>query len=127
MVSMPSELRDLLRVQAYAFNSRDAESLVQHATAHARAIRDGELMGEGPEALRRLLVQEYGEENVVGRIMDLDGEPVLVEWAGPEGRREPRAVLRLAAARDRVTELSIDHDPDLVRRITLHASLETPA
>ena len=100
-----------------AFNGHDVDTLASHAAPGARCIRDGELVGEGPQAVRRALLEEYKlSADLVGRLMELDGESVVVEWADEDGARRPVGVLRVQGG-PRITEFRIDHDPDVVDRL----------
>ena len=110
----------LLRMHAGAMNGHDPESIISHYHAGARCIRDGCLVGEGPEAVRKMLLEEFpASAELVGRVMDLDGEAVLVGWGGAEGREEARGIVRLEAHGDRVMEVRIDHDAKAVRRLSI--------
>lgn len=115
---MASEPYGLLRVQAHAFNAKDVETAVGHYTAAARFVRDGEVVGEGREAVRRGLTQEF-ESAALGRLSELDGEPVLVAYTGDEGHEEPSGVIRFRAQGPWLTECRVDHSPatlQLLRR-----------
>jgi hypothetical protein len=113
----------LLRVHAGAFNGHDVESILGHCLPAARCTLDGHSVGEGPEAVRRVLQAEYAtHDELVGRVMEVNGEQVLVEWAGPEGRGEPRGIVRLEAQGDRVCGIHIDHDSAMVRRLVESAA-----
>jgi hypothetical protein len=108
----------LLRMHAGAMNGHDPDSILAHYHSGARCIRDGCLVGEGPEAVRKALLEEFAvNEEVIGRVMELDGEKVVVEWGGPEGREAPRGIVRLEARGDRVTEVRIDHDARAIKRL----------
>jgi len=109
----------LLRVHAGCCNGHEVDQLMGHYGPQSRAILDGRLVGEGPEGIRRALQKEFGS-NMVSRVQHLEGEPVLVEYDA-EGH-EPRAVLRLEARDGRVTEVRIEHDADVVRRLVERAS-----
>jgi len=104
-----------LRVQARAFNAKDVGTLVGHATAAARCIRDGEWLGEGPDAIRDGLEAEW-RRGCVGRLLDVDGEPVLVEYDG-EGAGPAQGTIRFRFDGDRITECRIDHEPGLAGRV----------
>jgi len=107
-------------MHAGAMNGHDLDSIIHHYHAGARCIRDGQFMGEGPEMIRRALLEEFGaSEDCIGRVMELDGEPVVVEWGGVEGREQPRAIIRLEGHGDRVTLVRIDHDARTVRRVAI--------
>ncbi|HLF16202.1 MAG TPA: nuclear transport factor 2 family protein [Candidatus Thermoplasmatota archaeon] len=108
--------REVLGLPIRAFNGHDLEGLEAHVAQGAPCIRDGELLGEGPAAVRRALQEEYKlSEELVGRVMELDGEPVVVEWDG-EGWGRPIGVLRVAGE-GRITGLRIDHDERTVARL----------
>ena len=110
----------LIRMHAGAMNGHDHESLASHYHTGVRCIRDGCLIGEGPDAVRKALLEEFAvNEEMIGRVMDLDGEKVVVEWGGPEGREAPRGVVRLEAHGDRVMEVRIDHDAKTVKRLAV--------
>ena len=121
-VPMQPDRTALLRVHGGAFNARDVDSLSGHYLPHARCICDGNLVGEGFEGMRQAVAAEHARGDIVGHLVDLDGEPCLVEMAGPEGRREPMGVLRLAWQGERVSELRIDHDAELARRLVERAT-----
>ncbi|MCA1818869.1 MAG: hypothetical protein ABR562_04845 [Thermoplasmatota archaeon] len=110
----------LLRMHAGAMNGHDPDSIITHYHHGCRCIRDGALVAEGPTAVRKALLEEFPvSDELIGRVMDLDGEPVLVEWGGLEGREVPRGILRLEAHGDRVMEVRIDHDPKTVKRLSI--------
>jgi hypothetical protein len=106
----------LLRMHAGAFNAHDPQTLRAHHHGGVRCVMDGCLVAEGVDAVQEALLREFPEE-VVTRVMDLDGEPVIVEWGGLEGREEPRAVVRLESHNDRVSLIRIDHDPRQAKRL----------
>jgi hypothetical protein len=114
--------RELLRVHAFAFNGRDVESLVSQSTSATACFRDGRWVGEGPEAVRRAILEEYERGDIVGRLMTVDGEPLLAEWSGPEGARVPTGAVRIQAGPTaRIQEIRIDHDEAMVRRLVERA------
>ena len=121
-VPMHHDRTALVRVHGGAFNARDVESLSGHFLPHARCICDGHVVGEGMEGLRQAVAAEHARGEIVGHLVDLDGEACLVEMAGPEGRREPMGVLRFAVQGGRVSELRIDHDAELARRLVERAT-----
>jgi hypothetical protein len=112
---MPADPDSLLRVHVGALNGHDLESLAGHYMPQTRLLRDGLPVGEGPDALRALM-EEYGAQDIVGRVMDVDGHPALVGWSG-EGRGTVTSIVRLRSQGGRVTEVRIDHDADLIRRL----------
>jgi hypothetical protein len=113
----------LLRVHAGAINAQDLDTILGHYYAASRCIRDGELVGEGPETVRQTLMEDFrGEGDLVGRVMRLDGEPILIEWGGLEGRGEPRTVVRIEARGDVVREVRIDRDAQAVRDLVARAT-----
>jgi hypothetical protein len=115
---MPIGKDELIRIHAGALNGHDPESVMGHYHPGVRCIRDGCLVGEGRDAVRKAFLEEFAlNEELVGRVMEVDGEPVVVEWAGPEGREAPRAIVRLEAQAGRVTELRIERDARTVRRV----------
>jgi len=113
---MPLGPRDLLAVHARAFNAQDLETLVGQYTAAARFIRDGKWVGEGHAAVRKGLEEEMSGA-VHGRLLDIDGEPVLVEYTGEEGRDEPRGVIRFEVVGSQVAECRVDHGAAAVARL----------
>jgi hypothetical protein len=114
--------RDILRMHACAFNGRDVESMVAQATPATAIFKDGRWVGEGLEAVRRAILDEYARGDVIGRLMTLDGETVLAEWSGPEGARVPTGAMRIQAGpSSQIRELRIDHDEDIVRRLVSRA------
>ena len=112
---MPADPDSLLRVHAGALNGHDLDSLAGHYLPRTRVLRDGLPVGEGPDALRAL-VEEY-RGDVVGRVMQVDGQAALVGWSGPEGRGAATSVVRLRSSGGRVVEVRIDHDAELIRRL----------
>lgn len=119
MVSMKESL---VRVHAGAFNAHDPALLGNTLLPSAPCWRDGEFLGEGAAGLRRAFEAEHQGGEVVGQVVQVDGEPMVVEWGGPEGRREPLGVLRLQSRGDRVSEVRFDHDAALVRRLLERAT-----
>ncbi|HUR64137.1 MAG TPA: hypothetical protein VM241_06625 [Candidatus Thermoplasmatota archaeon] len=105
----------LLRVHAGALNGHDLDSLAGHYLPRTRLVRDGHLVGEGADALRALAEEYKGE--VMGRVMDVDGQPALVAWSGPDGRGPATGVVRLRSQGGRVVEVRIDHDAGLIQRL----------
>lgn len=80
------ETRDILRVHACAFNGRDVESVAAHGAATTACFSDGKWVGEGPEAIRRLLEAEYARhDDMIAKVDEENGEPVIVEF-GPDGQ-----------------------------------------
>ncbi|MHB8633227.1 MAG: hypothetical protein ACYDBQ_04560 [Thermoplasmatota archaeon] len=123
-LTMAADKEAILAVHSRAITGHDVETILDQAACSVRCVRDGNLVGEGREALRRTLEAEYvGRDGLVARIVDLDGEAVLVEFDGREGSREPRAVLHVDSANDRITEWRVDHDQDLVARLARSAAL----
>ena len=70
------------RLQACALNGHDVEWLAACCAPDARCLLDGELLGEGPQAVRDGIEAEYRARDPVVRLLDVDGEPVLVECGG---------------------------------------------
>lgn len=106
------DLRDF-RVHTCALNARDLDTLAAQALAAAPCFCDGEWIGEGPEAVRRALEDEFqrNPQAIVG-LGTVDGEPAAFEF--DEGGVE-RAVLRFRNdPRGRIRELRIDHRPAAV-------------
>jgi hypothetical protein len=103
----------ILRVHAGCCNGHDVEGFLPHCMPQARMICDGLLVGEGHEAIRKTLSEEFGE-GVVGRVMSVGGEPAMVEWSEAG---EPRAIVRLEAEGDRVSEIRIEHGEALRRLV----------
>ncbi|HUR60965.1 MAG TPA: hypothetical protein VM286_01195 [Candidatus Thermoplasmatota archaeon] len=112
---MPADPDALLRVHAGAVNGHVADSLAGHYSPQSRCIRDGKLVGEGADALRALQA-EYGTD-VLGRVMDVDGQQALVGWSGPEGQGSILNIVRMRSAGGRVLEVRIDHDAKLIERL----------
>ncbi len=108
------DARSLAQVQARAFNARDVDTLVSCCAPDARCLRDGDLLGEGPDAVRDGIEAEYRTVDPVVRLADVAGEPVLAEWRGDEGRGAPAGVVRFVTEGERVTEVRIDHGGDAV-------------
>jgi hypothetical protein len=104
-----ADLRDF-RVHTCALNARDLDHLAAHAVAGAPCFCDGEWVGEGPEALRRALEQEFRlNEDAIVRLGTVDGEPAALEF---DAGGVERAVLRFRNdPRGRIRELRIDHRP----------------
>lgn len=118
-MQVPSQ--ELLRVQTRAFNARDLETLVGPFTAAARFIRDGEWVGEGRDAVRKGLEAELSSGSH-GRLLLVDGEPVLVEYDGEEGHPVPRGTIRFEVEGSQLTQCVVDHDGAVVERLrSLHA------
>lgn len=109
--------RDAIRLHACAFNGRDLDHIALQAEPDAPCFCDGEWVGEGPVAVREALQREFNlEANLVGRVGQLDDEPVIIELAGGEGRWEPRGAVRLLDDESgRIREVRIDHAPNIVR------------
>lgn len=108
----------LARVQACALNGHDVEWLASCCAPDARCVLDGELLGEGPQAVRDGIEAEYRARDPVVRLLDVDGEPVFVECSRTEsGPVQGR--IRLVVEADRVTEVRIDHAPAVVARLGL--------
>lgn len=102
-----SDLRDF-RVHACALNARDIETLAAHAVQGAPCFCDGEWVGEGPEAFRRALEDEFrhNEEGIV-RLGTVNGEPAALEF---DAGGAARATLRFRhGPRGSIHELRIDH------------------
>lgn len=112
---MAADPNSLLRVHAGALNGHDLDSLAGHYLPRTRLVRDGRLVGEGADALRAL--QEEYKGDVVGRVMDVEGQPALVAWSGPEGRGPATNVVRLRSQGGRIVEVRIDHDLALMQRL----------
>lgn len=107
------------RVQACAFNGHDVEWLTACCAPDARCLRDGELVGEGPQAVRDGIEAEYRARDPVVRLLDVDGEPVLVECVGDGEALRVEGRVRFVVEADRVTEVHFDHAPSLVERLGL--------
>lgn len=105
----------LFRKHAACGNSQDMAGLAGHYPATSRVVRDGQWVGEGPESVLAALSLEFA--GGLGRVVMVEGEPMLVQWGDPERLETPRAVVRLKAQGDRVSEVRIDHDPAFVRDI----------
>jgi hypothetical protein len=99
----------LIRVQARAFNAKDVETILGHCTASAQCFCDGEWVGEGHDAVRRGLQEEWKNGASVGRLHEVDGELVLVEYGDEHG--EPRGVVRFRTHAGRINEFRFEHDP----------------
>lgn len=112
---MPADPDALLRVHAGALNAHDLDSLAGHYLPRTRLVRDGRPAGEGREALRALIEEYRGE--VVGRVMDVEGQPALVAWSGAEGHGPATGIVRLRSQGGRVVEVRIDHDSRLIERL----------
>jgi hypothetical protein len=120
-----SSLREsLVRVHAGAFNAHDSGLSANTVMPSAPCWRDGVLVGEGVVGLRAAFEAEHATEDLFGQVLEVDGEPMVVEWRGPEGRREPLGVLRLQARGDRVSEVRIEHDAELARRLVERAAVK---
>lgn len=116
----------LLRIQAGALSGQDLDTFTAQLAGDARLVRDGRVVGRGPEAARKLLREEYavpeaGAE-LSARLERLDGEPVVVQYMGAEGHREPRAVYRFALDDERITECRITHDAAIIDRLVRSAT-----
>lgn len=109
--------RRLAEVHARAFNGHDVDLLVHQSLPGARILRDGELLGEGPEALRDGIEAEYRTEMTHARALELDGEPVLAEFTGDEGNEVVRGIIRFKSLGGRLEEVRIDHDEDACGRL----------
>lgn len=111
------------RVQACAFNGHDVEWLLSCCAPDARCLRDGELVGEGRDGVRDGIEAEYRDRDPVVRLLDVDGEPVLVECGrdGGDGGGDGRVqgTVRFIVEANRVTEVRIDHAPRVVERLGL--------
>lgn len=118
VVAMNAPSHVLARLHAGAMNGQDPESVAYLYRTDARIVRDGQVVGRGPEAAQALLRSESLDR--VAHVMELDGEPVIVEYAGPEGRREAVGVVRIAGT-DRVTEVRFDHDRHVVDELVARA------
>ena len=116
---MPFASEALMRVHLSAFNGGDPESLLPHYTRGSLVIQDGRLAGEGQAAIHNILRQERGPE-VVAQMVDVGGQPTIVEWSGPEGHRRPTGVVHLRMVGDRVGELHVDHREATIRRVVTH-------
>ncbi|MFO1536119.1 MAG: hypothetical protein ABR586_10675 [Thermoplasmatota archaeon] len=111
---MAADPDSLLRVHAGALNGHDLDSLAGHYLPRTRLVRDGRLVGEGPDALRAL--EEEYKGDVVGRVMEVEGQPAIVAWSG-EGRGHATNVVRLRSQGGRIVEVRIDHDLALMQRL----------
>jgi hypothetical protein len=111
---MAADPDSLLRVHAGALNGHDLDSLAGHYLPRTRLVRDGRLVGEGADALRAL--EEEYKGDVVGRVMEVEGQPAIVAWSG-EGRDRATNVVRLRAQGGRIVEVRIDHDLALMQRL----------
>lgn len=112
---MPADPDALLRVHAGALNAHDLDSLAGHYSPRTRLLRDGRPAEQGTDALLALAEECRGE--VVGRVMDVEGQPALVAWSGPDGRGPATGVMRLRSQGGRVVEVRIDHDARLIQRL----------
>lgn len=122
---MVSDKEALLSVHSRAITAHDVETIVGHAHQTVRCMCDGRWMGEGTDVLRRALEAEYvGRGPLVGRVMDLDGEPVVVAFEAPESGAgpRPRGVMRFNSTGQGVTECRIEHGSDLVDRLARSAT-----
>ena len=118
-MAAPAALSPSLHLNGCAFNGRDVEAFVGLASRSCRCYRDGEELGQGPDALRKALLDEFAlNDELIGRWMVVDGQPALVEFAG-EHAPEPRGVVRMRAGARGLEELHFDHDPKVVARIGL--------
>lgn len=108
----------ILRVHACEFNAQDFDALPSMYAPRAVVFKDGQWLGEGPEAVSRVFKEECecGEE-VVERMALMDGDPVLVNWSGCEGRSRPRSVVRCRMEDGLLSEVRIDHDPRVLSRV----------
>ncbi len=120
---MPPVSESLARVHAGAFNAHDSGLLANTLLPSAPCWRDGVFVGEGAAALREVFEAEHDTADLFGQVVQVDGESMMVEWVGPEGRREPLGVLRLQARGDRVSEVRVEHDVALVRRLLERATI----
>ncbi len=108
-------------MQAKAITGHDLSTLAALAAPGARCMRDGEWVGDGPQAFRDALEAEFRlSDELVARVVDLDGGPAVVEYADSDGKPHPVGLLRVEGG-DQVTALRIDHDADLVRRLVASA------
>ncbi|MEA3190087.1 MAG: hypothetical protein QOD77_669 [Thermoplasmata archaeon] len=105
----------LFRHHAACCNGQDTAALAGHYPASSRVVRDGEWVGEGPDSVLAALGREFA--GGLGRVLMVEGEPMLVQWSDPERLQVPYAVVRLKAQGDRVSEVRIDHDPAFVRDV----------
>ena len=108
----------LAQVHARAFNGHDVGLWMQQAMPDARVLRDGELLGQGPDAMRDGIEAEYRTQELVhARVIDLDGEPALAEFAGDEHNAVVRGLIRFKAYAGRLSEVDIDHSPEARQRV----------
>lgn len=122
-IVMASDKEALLAVHSRALTAHDVDTIVGHAHQAVRCMCDGQWMGEGPDVLRKAIEAEYvGRDPLVGRIMDLDGEPVLVAFEASETGHKPHGVMRFHSSAQRITECRIEHQPDLVDRLARSAT-----
>ncbi len=123
---MSSVKESLLRVHCGAFNAHDTALVANTLLPSAPCWRDGTFIGEGASGLRRAFEVEHASGEIFAQVLEVEGEPMVVEWRGPEGRREPLGVLRLQAQGDRVSEVRIEHDSETVRRLIERAAAYGP-
>ncbi len=110
--------RAFAEVQARAFNAHDTETLASQSYRGARVLRDGHLVGEGRTALRAQLEAEFRDRPLAfARVLDLDGETVLAEYAGEENNPVVQGIIRFRAFQGRIEELRIDRDARLLSRL----------
>ncbi len=100
------------RIKARAFNGRDLDTFVSGMAHDTRCLRDGELLGEGPEAIRDGIEAEYRTRDPVVRLLNVDGARVFAECS-KEGRGVD-GVLRFVVEEDHVREFHIEHGPLLL-------------
>lgn len=102
--------RALAHINACAFNAHDVECICQHARPSVRVIRDGRLIGVGPNALRDGIEAEYRSKGeAFARVLDIDGRPVLAEFTGDEGNEVVKGIISFTCQEGRMDELRIDH------------------
>ena len=116
-VGMAVGHRALLDLHARAFNARDPETFAANLGAGAVVYQDGAVAGQGPEAARRLVRQEFARA-AAATVWELDtGERVMLEWSDAERGGEAVGVLRVAVDGERVQSVRFDHDRALVERL----------
>ncbi len=98
---------DWVAMQARAFNGHDLDTLLTGCVPLTRCVRDGEVLGEGIEAVRDGIEAEYRSGNPVVRVLTLNGEQILAECP-PEGR-SVAGVLRFERDQHHVVAVHIDH------------------
>jgi hypothetical protein len=121
MVVMDAARAALFRKHQACCNGHDVGSLVGHYPATSRILRDGELVGEGADSVLKALEAEFPPGGM-GRVVLVEGEPVLLQWSDAERLQRPNALVRLKHQGDRVSEVRIDHDPGMLQEFLSRAS-----